>query len=127
MSEVKGFKVFNSDWTCRGFQYEVGQTYEQEQSPSVCDTGFHFCKEARDCFNYYSFDPNNKVAEVIALGEVAEEGDKCSTNKLQIVREISWEELLTLVNTGKGNSGDSNSGHRNSGHWNSGHWNSGHS
>lgn len=26
--EVKGFKVFNPDWTCRGFKFEVGQTYE---------------------------------------------------------------------------------------------------
>lgn len=89
MSEVKGFKVFNPDWTCRGFRYEVGQTYEENVIPRVCDRGLHFCKQARDCFNYYSFDPNNKVAEVIALGEVAEEGDKCGTNKLQIVREIS--------------------------------------
>ena len=122
---VKGFKVFNSDWTCRDFQYEVGQTYEKNVIPRVCDRGLHFCKQARDCFNYYSFDPNNKVAEVIALGEVAEEGDKCSTNKLQIVREISWEELLTLVNTGKGNSGYRNSGDWNSGYRNSGDWNSG--
>ena len=21
---IKGYKVFNPDWTCRGFQYEVG-------------------------------------------------------------------------------------------------------
>ena len=120
MSEVKDFKVFSPDWTCRGFQYEVGQTYEENVIPGVCDRGLHFCKQARDCFNYYSFDPNNKVAEVIALGAVAEEGDKCSTNKLQIVREISWEELLALVNTGKRNSGHSNGGNRNSGHSNSG-------
>jgi len=125
MSEVKGFKVFNPDWTCGGYQYEVGNTYEENVIPMVCDRGLHFCKQARDCFNYYSFDPNNKVAEVVALGKVAEEGDKCSTNKLQIVREISWEELLTLVNTGKGNSGHSNSGHSNSGDWNSGNRNSG--
>ncbi len=137
---MMGYKVFNPDWTCRGFQYKVGQTYEEDVIPMVCGRGFHFCKLAKDCFNYYSFDPNNKVAEVIALGEVAEEGDKCSTNKIKIVREISWEELLTIVNTGKGNSGlcnsgdcnsgdcnsgDCNSGDYNSGDYNSGNWNSG--
>ena len=125
MSEIKGFKVFNPDWTCRGYQYEVGKTYEENVTPMVCDAGFHFCKQAKDCFNYYRFDPENKVAEVLAIGEVAEKGDKCCTNKLQIVREISWEELLTLVNTGKGNSGHSNSGNCNSGNCNSGHENSG--
>jgi hypothetical protein len=130
MSEIKGFKVFNPDWTCRGFQYEVGNTYEENVKPSICGRGFHFCKQAKDCFNYYTFDPNNKVAEVIALGEVIEELDKCSTNKIHIVREITWEELLTIVNTGKGNTGfcntgDRNSGDRNSGYRNTGNWNQG--
>ena len=128
---VKGFKVFNPDWSCRGFKYEVGKVFEEDVNPKVCEKGFHFCKQAKDCFNYYSFNPTNKVAEVIALGEIAEEGDKCSTNKIKIVKEISWEELLTIVNTGKGNSGlcnsgNRNSGNRNSGHGNSGDWNSGH-
>jgi len=130
MENVKGFKVFNPDWTCRGFQYEVGKVYEEHEKPSVCGTGFHFCKQAKDCFNYYGFDPNNKVAEVIALGDVEEDGGKCSTNRIKIVREVTWEEVLTIVNTGKActgfcNSGDWNSGNRNSGNYNSGHWNSG--
>ena len=98
---IRGFKVFNPDWTCRGFQYMVGKIYEEDVKPRVCYSGFHFCKQAKDCFNYYRFDLSNKVAEVIALGEVAEKGDKCCTNKIQIVREISWQEVLTRVNTGK--------------------------
>ena len=125
MEGTKGFKVFNPDWTCRGFQYEVGKTYEENVKPSICGRGFHFCKQAKDCFNYYTFDPNNKVAEVIALGEVVEEGDKCCTNKIHIVREISWEEVLSIVNTGKACTGISNRGNRNSGDWNSGDCNSG--
>ncbi len=71
---MNGFKVFNSDWTCRGFQYEVGKTYEMNGAPNVCNRGFHFCKKAADCFGYYSFDPANKVAEIIAHGVIAEEG-----------------------------------------------------
>lgn len=110
MENVKGFKVFNPDWTCRGFQYEVGKVYEENVTPSVCDRGFHFCKQAKDCFNYYQFDPNNKVAEVIALGDIAEEGDKCCTNIIKIEREITWEEVLTIVNTGKACTGLCNSG-----------------
>ena len=59
-----------------------------------------------------------------------EDGDKCATNYLEIVREISWQEVLEIVNTGKGctglcNSGNRNSGNRNSGDWNSGNRNSG--
>ena len=128
---IKGFKVFNPDWTCRGKQYTCPGTFEEDVSPSVCDRGMHFCKVAADCFNYYSFDPDNHVAEVIAFADrTVEDGDKCATNYLEIVREIPWAELLEVVNTGKGcaglcNSGNRNSGNRNSGDWNSGDWNSG--
>lgn len=122
---VKGFKVFNPDWTCKNKQYGCPGRFEEDVTPSVCNEGMHFCKRASDCFNYYSFDPNNKVAEVIAYGEVSEEGDKCATNKLEVVREIPWSELLGLVNTGKGCTGRCNSGNRNSGDCNSGNRNSG--
>ena len=122
---LKGFKVFNPDWTCRGFKYEVGKTYEENVIPSICAKGFHFCKNARDCFNYYSFNSNNKVAEVIAHGEIDEGDDKCCTNKLEIVREIPWHELLTIVNMGNWNTGYCNTGNRNTGDCNTGYWNTG--
>lgn len=122
---MNGFKVFSPDWTGWGFQYEVGQTYEETLDPDVCNRGFHFCKKAADCFNYYNFNPVHKVAEVIAHGVVAETGDKCATNKIEIVREIPWTELLELVNTGKADTGRCNSGDYNSGDYNSGHRNSG--
>ena len=129
---MKGFKVFNSDWTCRGFQFEVGKTFTEDVTPVCCDRGFHFCTKAADCFRYYSFDPDNKVAEVEALGDIDTNNDdsKCSTNKIHIIREITWQEVLDLVNLGKActglcNSGDCNSGNRNSGNCNSGDCNSG--
>ena len=120
---VKGFKVFNPDWTCRNKAYTCPGKFEEDVTPSVCDEGMHFCKKAADCFNYYRFDPENKVAEVVAYGTVAEDGDKCCTDKLEIVREIPWAELLEIVNMGKGCTGLCNSGNRNSGNRNSGDWN----
>ena len=144
---TKGFKVFNKDWTCNGFQYEVGGTYEMKESPICCNRGFHFCTKLTDCFNYYAFNSNNKVAEVEAIGEVvSDSGDtKHCTNKIKIINELTWHEVLDLVNMGKDctgycnsgnrnsgnrnsgdcNSGDCNSGNRNSGNRNSGDWNSG--
>ena len=131
---IKGFKVFNPDWTCspngNTKQYTCPGKFEEDVTPVRCGQGMHFCKAAADCFNYYDFNPDNHVAEVAAYGTVVEEGDKCATNKLEIIREIPWAELLEMVNTGKGcaglcNSGDWNSGNRNSGDCNSGDWNSG--
>ena len=126
---VKGYKVFRPDWTCcpgtDAKQYSCPGKFEENVVLDMCSAGMHFCKKAVDCFNYYSFNPENKVAEVIAYGNVLEEGDKCCTDKLEIVREIPWSELLDLVNTGKGCSGFCNSGNRNSGDCNSGNRNSG--
>ena len=124
---MKGFKVFNSDWTCRGFQFEVGKTFTEDVTPVCCDRGFHFCTKAADCFRYYSFDPDNKVAEVEALGDIDTNNDdsKCCTNKIHIIREITWQEVLDLVNLGKACTGLCNSGNRNSGDCNSGNRNSG--
>ena len=131
---IKGFKVFNPDWTCspngNTKQYTCPGKFEEDVTPVRCGQGMHFCKVAADCFHYYDFNPDNHVAEVAAYGEVVEEGDKCATNKLEIIREIPWAELLEMVNTGKGcaglcNSGDCNSGDCNSGDCNSGDCNSG--
>ena len=137
--KVHGFKVFQPDWTCSPFggfkQYSCPGRFQQDGDLDMCGNGMHFCLNLADCFNYYSFNPDNKVAEVIAHGEVIQGDDKCCTNDLEVVREISWQEVLTLVNTGKActgrcntgdcNTGDCNTGNRNTGNRNTGDCNTG--
>ena len=137
---VKGFKVFNPDWTCRDKQYTCPGEFKEDVKPMACSAGMHFCPDLKDCFGYYQNNPNNHCAEVIALGEVAQDGNKCATNHLQIIREIPWDEVLKRVNQGKGctgicntgdcntgncNTGDCNTGNWNTGNWNTGNWNTG--
>lgn len=120
---IHGYKVFNPDWTCMDKQYSCPGIFEEDVIPRVCSEGMHFCRIAADCFNYYPFDPTFRVAEVIALGEVEENGNKCCTNKLEIVREVSWSELLTIVNTGKNCSGLGNTGDWNTANFSNGCFN----
>ena len=136
---VHGFKVFRPDWTCspngNTKQYTCPGKFEEEGELDVCGHGMHFCQTAADCFNYYSFNSENKVAEVIAYGDVRTDGDKSCTDKLEIVREIPWDEVLRIVNIGKNctgrcntgnrNTGNRNTGNRNTGDWNTGDWNTG--
>ena len=127
---VHGFKVFRPDWTCdpTGYnpkQYTCPGKFEEEGELDVCGHGMHFCQTAADCFNYYSFNSENKVAEVIAYGDVRTEGDKSCTDKLEIVREIPWDEVLRIVNLGKNCTGRCNTGDWNTGDWNTGDWNTG--
>ncbi len=121
----RAYKVFSSDWTCRNMQYQMGQTFEISGELSLCTNGMHYCDKLADCFNYYDFNPENKVAEIEILGDIVTEGDKSCTNKLRLVTELTWNEVLELVNTGKYNTGKANSGNYNSGYRNSGYRNSG--
>ena len=115
-----GYKAFNKDLTCRGFQYEIGQTYIMDESPVPCERGFHFCKSIVETYNYYEMSDNTRICKIEALGEVqTDDNIKYCTNNIKILEEITedWER--------KGNSNSTNSGYCNSGNWNSGDWNSG--
>ena len=122
---IKGYKIFNPDWTCRGFQYEVGKTFKHEGNIEMCGAGFHFYRKLTDCFNYYEFNSNNKVAEVEAIGNVETRDDKSVTDEIVICKELSWHEVLDLCNTGNRNTGNRNTGDWNTGNRNTGDWNTG--
>ena len=134
-------KGMDKNMQCRGFQFEIGKEYkiEHEGRPlELCsDTVFHYCDSLKDVHNFYSVkNPENRFFEIKVLGSEITNGNKCGSDHISIVREITGEELdslkgLTagnsgLFNTGNRNSGDRNSGDYNSGHYNSGDWNSGH-
>ena len=127
---IKGYKVFNADWKCRDKQYACPGYFEEDVELMLCQKGMHFCLKASDCFSYYDFNSNYHVCEVIAHGDVVKDKNKCCTNKLEIVREIPWSEVLEIVNEGKNctgyrNTGDRNTGNRNTGNCNTGDWNTG--
>lgn len=132
---VRGYKVFESDWVCKNKKYTCPGRFKEDVELEICGHGMHFCLNAADCFQYYNFDQNNHVAEVIAHGQVVYGDDKCCTDDLEIVREILWDEVLRIINTGKGctglgntgdwNTGNRNTGKRNTGNRNTGDWNTG--
>ena len=143
-------KGFDKDLKCRGYQFEIGKTYEiklpdgyELTKEDLCsDKVFHYCNSLRKVHGYYSVEPekNNRFCEVEVLGREVTDGDKCGSNKIKVIREIVGEELDVLrglingntgvfnsgyCNSGSCNSGDYNSGNRNSGDRNSGYYNSG--
>ena len=126
---VKGYKGFNQDLTCRGFQYEIGKTYEYDGDIELCRQGFHFCRKLQNVHDFYNL-KQSRICEIEADGKIEDDGIKSVCSRISIVRELSREEIDAAVNTGEGNtglfnSGDGNSGDRNSGDWNSGDRNSG--
>ena len=127
---VKGYKAFNIDWTCIKKQYTCPGKFEETGEIEMCRHGMHFCPELRNVYNYYSFNSDTKVAEVIATGEIYKDlsdDDKMVTSNLEIVREVSWTEVNRLLNTGKGNIGAHNTGDDNLFIGNTGNYNRGNS
>ena len=115
-----GYKAFNRDLTCRGFQYEIGKTYSIQGLPILCQKGFHFCENIADTYRYYPMSDNTRICKIEAIGEIVTENNiKYCTNKIKILEEI------TNDCERKGNTNSSNSGYWNSGNWNSGNRNSG--
>ena len=125
---IKAYKAFNSDLTCKGFQYEVGKEYHHIGKITVCWAGFHACESLADCFRFYPFsETKTRAAEVLVWGKVKYEdtGVKLCASNIKVVRELAWSEVLSLCNSGDNNTGDCNSGNHNTGDWNSGSRNSG--
>jgi hypothetical protein len=63
---IRGYKVFNPDFTCKEMKFAVGETFEVSLPIEICKHGLHFCIKASHCFSYYPFDSNNIVCEVEA-------------------------------------------------------------
>ena len=126
---MKGYKAFDKGLICRGFKYEVGKTYKHSGEIGLCESGFHFCKTALDCTNYYDH-TSSEFAEIEAIGKVIEGDGKCVTDEIKIARVISKREFYELANDGKnnvgvGNTGDCNTGNSNIGDCNTGNRNIG--
>ena len=92
---IRGFKGFDKDLKCRGFQYEIGKDYEQEGIVKCCERGFHFCENPFDVFRYYS--PSySRYCEVEGDGnsDKANDGSKVSTSHIHISAEIGLNGLI---------------------------------
>ena len=118
---VKGFKGFNQDLTCRGFQYEICKTYEYDGNIELCSQGFHFCRKLQDVHDFYNL-KESRICEIVADGKIIDDDKKSVCARISIIRELSREEIDAAVNTGEDNTGVFNSGDWNSGNWNSGYF-----
>ena len=121
---VRGYKGFETDMTCWGFQYKVGQTYEMDGEIALGERGFHFCGAMGPVLEDYPRG-GSRYAEVEALGKVINGYGLYVTDKIRIVRELTSDEVTNLINTGIRNSGSYNSGSCNAGDCNTGDYNTG--
>ena len=92
---IRGFKGFDKDLKCRGFQYEIGKDYEHEGEVKCCERGFHFCENPFDVFRYYSpFDSRYCEVECDGNADKANNDSKVATSHIHISSEIGLNGLI---------------------------------
>ena len=93
-TEFQAYKAFNPDMTCRGFQYEVGKTYEHDGDVEMCLSGFHACTVPFDCWDYYP--GSTTFASVTYTSEPAshEDDSKVVGAKITIEASLSLPEWI---------------------------------
>ena len=94
--EITTYKAFNTDWTCRGFKYEVGKKYEMGGEIKACKRGFHGCENPLDVLSYYDL-TDSRFAVCTQFGTVspAASDSKVASSGISVDKELSLGELIT--------------------------------
>ena len=94
---MKAYTGFDKDLKCRGFQYEVGKEYEEENA-SLCKKGFRACENPLDTFRYYApTDSRYCEVEIEDNGERSSDDSKVCGKHIRIGAEIG---LKGVINAG---------------------------
>ncbi|MBR3499706.1 MAG: hypothetical protein IKO05_12100 [Selenomonadaceae bacterium] len=100
-----GYKGFDKDLKCKGFQYRVGETYKFDGEIKICERGFHFCDIPTAVFEYYS-PADSHFALVEATGSIADDGKhKFCTDEIKIVKELTLAEMAGAITDKEVNTG----------------------
>ena len=92
---MKGYKGFDKNLKCRGFQFEVGKQFEEEKA-ECCNTGFHYCQNPLDVFSYYA-PANSRYCEVEGKGIIDSQGQndtKVAASQIHIGLEIGLPGII---------------------------------
>ena len=94
---ITAYKALNADFTCQGFQFEVGKTYTHDGKVRMFRAGFHACRNPLDILDYYDL-CSSRFSRVELSGEVLEH-DEDSTLCAQILHASAELSLSDFVQT----------------------------
>lgn len=88
-----GYKATYNMVAHNDFVYEVGKTYVHDGKIEICSSGFHYCNNMEDVLRFYEPTRHFVLLEVEILSDnIIDEGYKCVTDKIKILRIIPLEE-----------------------------------
>ena len=94
--KIIAYKGFDKNLCCRGFQFKVGEEYEQQGEIKCCENGFHACTNPFDVLNYYDVDGKNRFCQVEQYGTIdySDKDTKQASSKIKIKAEIGMARLF---------------------------------
>ena len=92
---MKAYKGFDKDMKCRGFQYEVGRTYEEPKAV-LCASGFHAVENPLDALNHYPLLDDNEIMNRFAEVDLDATDEKISGDSKRVGKKISIKAELDL-------------------------------
>ena len=93
---IRAYKGFDANLQCRGFQFEIGQTYTHEGKVVACESGFHAIEgHPLEVFNYYA-PAGSRFCLVEVSGDIARHDDdgKVAASILTVGKEIGISDLV---------------------------------
>ena len=94
---IHGFKGFDKNLQCRGFQFKEGETYKHDGPASACNSGFHFCENPVDVYRYYAPGKGSKFHIVEGRGQYNRHNDsKIACTEIEIKAKISLADMINL-------------------------------
>lgn len=84
---VEGYKGTESDMKCKDYQYELNKRFDMPYDFNVktCESGFHFCRDLEDVYEYYPIGDGHRYFKVRGLVRKADY-EKYGTNE----EYLSW-------------------------------------
>ena len=94
--KIIAYKGFDNNLCCRGFQFKVGEEYEQQGKIKCCENGFHACTNPFDVLDYYDVNGKNRFCQVEQYGIIDnnKEDTKQASSKIKIKAEIGMAGLF---------------------------------
>lgn len=92
---MKGYKALSMEMKAvngNGMQYEMGRLYSIEGEVVPCKKGFHYCDSIEELNRYYNI-VASRIFEIEAYGEILECENKYAAKKIQLVRELTKQEI----------------------------------
>lgn len=93
--EMKGYKGFDRNLKCKGWQYRVGETSTFYGKIKVGAFGFHFHESPTEVFDIYPPNELGRYAETKSKGNTlySELLEAYCTDKLEVVKELTIEDM----------------------------------